>query len=43
MEKAGLKFARTFFGDWPDAIPGDEHGDVEYALTRAEWQHHAQP
>jgi RimJ/RimL family protein N-acetyltransferase len=37
MEKAGLRHVRTFHADWPDKIPGDEHGDVEYALTRAEW------
>jgi len=37
MEKAGLRYVRTFHSDWPDKIPGDEHGDVEYALTRAEW------
>jgi RimJ/RimL family protein N-acetyltransferase len=37
MERAGLRHVRTFFQDWPDAIPGDEHGDVEYALTREEW------
>ena len=38
MEKAGLTFARAFHQPWPDAIPGDEHGDVEYALTREEWE-----
>jgi RimJ/RimL family protein N-acetyltransferase len=38
MEKAGLRYARTFHQDWPDKIDGDEHGDVEYALTRAEWE-----
>ncbi|GAA3345554.1 GNAT family N-acetyltransferase [Amorphoplanes nipponensis] len=37
MEKAGLRYIRTFHQDWPERIPGDEHGDVEYALTRAEW------
>ena len=37
MEKAGLRYVRTFTADWPDKIDGDEHGDVEYALTRAEW------
>lgn len=35
MEKAGLSFLRSFTGDWPDAIPGSEHGEVEYELTRA--------
>ena len=39
MEKAGLRFVRTFFQEWPDKIEGDEHGDVEYALTRADWEH----
>jgi RimJ/RimL family protein N-acetyltransferase len=38
MEKAGLRYVRTFVQPWPYAIPGDEHGDVEYALTRAEWE-----
>ena len=38
MEKAGLRYVRTFFADWPDRIAGDEHGDVEYAITREEWQ-----
>ena len=37
MEKAGLRFVRTFFQDWPDRIPGDEQGDVEYALERGQW------
>jgi RimJ/RimL family protein N-acetyltransferase len=38
MEKAGLRFVRTFFQDWPDKIDGDELGDVEYALTRPDWE-----
>ncbi|MFE5582664.1 GNAT family N-acetyltransferase [Kitasatospora sp. NPDC056531] len=38
MEKSGLSFLRTFTGDWPDAIPGSEHGEVEYELTRSDWQ-----
>ena len=38
MEKSGLRYIRTFHGDWPFTIPGDEHGDVEYAITRAEWE-----
>lgn len=41
MEKAGLQFVRTFFMEWPDRIPGDELGDVEYALTRQEWENRA--
>jgi RimJ/RimL family protein N-acetyltransferase len=38
MEKAGLKQVRVFHAPWPDKIPGDEEGDVEYALSRAEWE-----
>jgi RimJ/RimL family protein N-acetyltransferase len=38
MEKAGLKFVRIFHQDWPVHIDGDEQGDVEFALTRPEWQ-----
>ncbi|HVM17337.1 MAG TPA: GNAT family protein, partial [Gaiellaceae bacterium] len=38
MEKAGLRFVRVFHADWPVRIEGDEHGDVEYALGRPEWQ-----
>jgi RimJ/RimL family protein N-acetyltransferase len=38
MEKSGLSFVRNFTGDWPEAIEGSEYGDVEYALTRAEWE-----
>ena len=37
MERVGLEFVRTFFGEWDDEIPGGEHGDVEYELTRAGW------
>ncbi|WP_091202527.1 GNAT family N-acetyltransferase [Micromonospora narathiwatensis] len=38
MEKAGLSFLRDFTGDWPDAIEGSEHGEVEYELTRTDWE-----
>ncbi len=37
MEKCGMRLVRHFRADWPDRIPGDEQGDVEYAITRAEW------
>lgn len=37
MEKTGLRFVRLFHADWPVRIPGDEEGDVEYAITREEW------
>ena len=38
MDKCGLRLVRSFHADWPVRIPGDEHGDVEYAVTRAEWE-----
>jgi RimJ/RimL family protein N-acetyltransferase len=38
MDNAGLRYVKTFFADWPDRIPGDEQGDVEYAVTRQEWE-----
>lgn len=38
MEKAGLTLARTFYQAWPDYIEGAEHGDVEYALSEADWE-----
>lgn len=41
MEKCGLTLVRTtapYEGPYADAIQGTEHGAVEYALTRPEWQ-----
>jgi RimJ/RimL family protein N-acetyltransferase len=38
MEQCGMRLVRVFHQAWPDTIEGDEHGDVEYALTRAEWE-----
>jgi hypothetical protein len=38
MEKAGLYLVGNVHHDWPLRIPGDEHGEVEYALNRAEWE-----
>jgi RimJ/RimL family protein N-acetyltransferase len=38
MQRAGLRLVREFHADWPDRIPGDELGDVEYAITREEWE-----
>jgi hypothetical protein len=37
MEKAGLKYVRTFHLEWEDQLPGTERGEVEYALTRDDW------
>jgi len=41
MEKAGLTLVRTFHQSWPEVIDGAELGDVEYALTRADWEQQA--
>lgn len=38
MEKAGLRYLRTFHVHFDDPIPGTEHGEVEYGLRRAEWR-----
>lgn len=37
MERIGLNFVRTFHEVFDDPLPGTEHGEVEYALTREEW------
>ena len=37
MEKSGLTLVRTFHPDGLDPIEGSEHGEVEYALDRADW------
>lgn len=37
MEKIGLTYARTVCVEWPDPIPGSEHGEVWYELMRSEW------
>ena len=37
MEKAGLAYVRTFHLEWDDPIEGTQAGEVEYAITRAEW------
>lgn len=37
MEKCGMVLVRTFHAEWPVRIPGDEHGDVEYRIDRAQW------
>ena len=42
MEKAGLTLVRAFRQSWPYAIDGDELGDVEYALLKADWERQEQ-
>jgi RimJ/RimL family protein N-acetyltransferase len=38
MEKCGLALVRTTPYQGADVIEGAEHGEVEYALTRPEWE-----
>ena len=38
MERCGLRFVRTFHLEWDDPIEGTEHGEVEYEITKAEWE-----
>jgi RimJ/RimL family protein N-acetyltransferase len=38
MERCGLRYVRTVHKEWDDPIEGVEHGDVEYGLSRSEWQ-----
>jgi len=41
LEKCGLTLVRTTPCEGPDVIEGSEHGEVEYALTKPEWEAHA--
>ena len=41
LEKCGLTLVRTTPFEGDDVIEGAEHGEVEYALTKPEWQAHA--
>lgn len=38
MAACGLKYVRTFYLEFDDPIPGTEEGEVEYAITREEWE-----
>jgi RimJ/RimL family protein N-acetyltransferase len=37
MASLGMHYVRGFPADYPPGIPGVEHGEVEYAITRDEW------
>ena len=43
MEKAGLAYVRTFHQPWPYPIEGSEHGDIEYALRKDDWERAENP
>jgi RimJ/RimL family protein N-acetyltransferase len=38
LEKTGLTHVRTVYPDWRDPLPGSELGEVEYEITRDEWE-----
>ncbi|NJQ15364.1 GNAT family N-acetyltransferase [Streptomyces bohaiensis] len=38
MERCGLRYLRSYAEDWPDPLPGSEHGEVEYVVDLAEWE-----
>jgi RimJ/RimL family protein N-acetyltransferase len=38
LEKCGLTLVRTNPYEGPDVIDGSEHGEVEYALTKPDWE-----
>jgi RimJ/RimL family protein N-acetyltransferase len=38
LEKAGLRLVRISQQPCPDPAEGDESGDVEYALRKADWE-----
>ena len=37
MEAVGMRYVRTFFPTYDDPLPGADHGDVEYEITRERW------
>jgi RimJ/RimL family protein N-acetyltransferase len=38
LEKTGLTHKRTVYPSWRDPLPGSERGEVEYEITRDEWE-----
>lgn len=37
MARLGLRHVRSFVLPFDEPLPGAEHGEVEYAITRAQW------
>lgn len=38
MEKVGMRYVRTYFVDFDDPLPGRDHGEVLYEITRENWR-----
>jgi len=43
MEKLGMRHVRTWHEKFEDPLPGTEHGEVGYALTREQWEASGKP
>jgi hypothetical protein len=41
MERAGLTLEQTFYQSWPDPIDGADKGEIEYALSKRDWDQRA--
>jgi RimJ/RimL family protein N-acetyltransferase len=37
MKAVGMRYTRTYFPVWESPIPGADHGEVEYEMTREMW------
>lgn len=37
MERLGMRYVETFFAAYADPLPGSEAGEVEYVITRQDW------
>jgi len=38
MAAVGMSYVRTYFPEWDEPLPGAEQGEVEYEITRADWE-----
>ena len=43
MAKLGMRHVRTDHRHWDDPLPGTEHGEVIYEVTRDEWTNKRRP
>jgi RimJ/RimL family protein N-acetyltransferase len=38
LEKVGMRHVATLHVDFADPLPGSEHGEAVYEITRSEWR-----
>jgi RimJ/RimL family protein N-acetyltransferase len=43
MASVGMSYVRTNFPVWDEPLPGANEGEVEYELTRADWERRIRP